>query len=426
MKIRHVLRGSVAALSACAGLVAAVPAPGGPPTEPTGDTSPVKNRTSPATSGTNPGPAVLDPGNLQSAMDAVHHAGIPGVFGEVRDAGRTWRGASGVADVATGRPVRPGMRQRVGSITKTFTAAAVMQQVEQGRIRLDAPIGDYLPHLVPGERGRKITVRMLLNHTSGIPDYLPYAFPSLKGFPSLADVSADSLDDNRFRRFRPAELIAMGLAAPPTGAPGGPVGVYSNSNYLLLGELLEQVTGTPAEEYITRHVIARAGLRHTEFPTGPRVKGPHSRMYEAFYGVIDPPRDFSVYDMSWVGTGAALVSTMPDVNRFYAELLAGRIVGPASLAEMQRTIPVRALDGSTVDYGLGIHRFTLPGCGTFWGHDGTVWGAGTMTMTSPDGTRQMSVAINLIRWNKPDASGRPQPHPIDGALRTLYRTAMCD
>ncbi|WP_367826496.1 serine hydrolase domain-containing protein [Streptomyces sp. LMG1-1-1.1] len=359
-------------------------------------------------------------------MDAVHHAGIPGVFGEVRDAGRTWRGASGVADVATGRPVRPGMRQRVGSITKTFTAAAVMQQVEQGRIRLDAPIGDYLPHLVPGERGRKITVRMLLNHTSGIPDYLPYAFPSLKGFPSLADVSADSLDDNRFRRFRPAELIAMGLAAPPTGAPGGPVGVYSNSNYLLLGELLEQVTGTPAEEYITRHVIARAGLRHTEFPTGPRVKGPHSRMYEAFYGVIDPPRDFSVYDMSWVGTGAALVSTMPDVNRFYAELLAGRIVGPASLAEMQRTIPVRALDGSTVDYGLGIHRFTLPGCGTFWGHDGTVWGAGTMTMTSPDGTRQMSVAINLIRWNKPDASGRPQPHPIDGALRTLYRTAMCD
>ncbi|MFE2011511.1 serine hydrolase domain-containing protein [Streptomyces sp. NPDC059491] len=359
-------------------------------------------------------------------MDDVRRAGVPGVFGEVRDGGQVWRGASGVADVETGRPVRASMRQRVGSVTKTFTAVAVMQQVERGRIRLDAPIGDYLPGLVPGERGRRITVRMLLNHTSGIPDYLPYAFPSLRAFPSLPDVSAESLDDNRFHRFRPAELVAMGLAAPPTGEPGGPVGVYSNSNYLLLGELLEHVTGTPAEEYITRHVIRPAGLRHTAFPDGPRIEGPHSRMYEAFYGVVDPPRDYSVYDMSWVGTGAALVSTMADLNRFYSALLAGRLVSASSLAEMRRTVPVRALDGSTIDYGLGLHRFTLPGCGTFWGHDGTVWGAGTMTMTSPDGRRQMSVAVNLARWNLPDASGRPQPHPIDGALVTLYRTALCD
>ncbi|MER6028468.1 serine hydrolase domain-containing protein [Streptomyces sp. NPDC001851] len=368
----------------------------------------------------------MDPAELQAALDGVHRAGIPGVYAEVRDAGQVWRGASGVADVGTGRPVRPDMRQRVGSITKTFTAAAILQQVEKGRIRLDAPIGDHLPQLVPGERGRKITVRMLLNNTSGIPDYISCAFPSLQETPSTPETSPRSLDDNRFRQFEPAELIEMGLTAPPAGEPGETPGAYSNTNFLLLGQLLEKVTGTTAEKYITRNVIERAGLRHTEFPTGPHVKGPHSRMYEALYGLIDPPRDYSVYTMSWVTTGAGLVSTMDDVNRFYRRLLDGEIVSRSSLAQMQRTVPVIALDGTMVDYGLGLHRFRIPGCGTFWGHDGTVWGATTMSLTRADGKRQMSVAMNLARWNRPDSAGKPRRHPIDDALATLYRQAMGD
>lgn len=404
MKIRLAMCGSLAALSVCAGTVAAAPAPDGTNTVAVGGTSPS---------------APFRSAELKSSLDGVHRAGVPGVYAEVRDGGRTWRGASGVADVTTGRPVTPDMRQRVGSITKTFTAAAIMQQVEQGRIGLDAPIGDYLPHLVPGERGRKITVRMLLNNTSGIPDYIRYAFPSLQ------TGSPESLDDNRFRQFRPAELIELGLGAPPTGEPGGPTGVYSNTNYLLLGQLLEHVTGTPAEEYITRNVIERAGLRHTGFPTGTRIEGPHSRMYEALWGLLDPPRDYSVYNMSWTGTGAALVSTMDDLNRFYGRLLDGRIVNRSSLEQMQRTIPVIALDGSTIQYGLGLHKLDIEGCGTFWGHSGTVWGAGTISLTRADGKRQMSVAVNLQRWSTPDSSGQPQHHPVDDALKTLYGQAMC-
>ena len=176
----------------------------------------------------------LDPTELQAAMDHVHRAGMPGVFAEVRDGDQVWRGAAGVADVDTGRPVTPDMRHRVGSITKTFTAAAVLQQVESGQIGLDAPIGHYLPRLVPGERGNTITVRMLINHTSGLADYLPYAYPSLQAFPSLADTTPESLDDNRFTRFHPTELIEMGVTAPAVGTPGGTPGVYSNTNYLLL------------------------------------------------------------------------------------------------------------------------------------------------------------------------------------------------
>ncbi|MFD4629895.1 serine hydrolase domain-containing protein [Streptomyces sp. NPDC058284] len=369
-------------------------------------------------------PTGLDPAGLWSALDAAHRAGMPGIYAEVRAGEEVWRGAAGVADLDTGRPVGPDMRQRVGSVTKSFTAAAVLQQAERGLVRLDAPVGGYLPRLVPGERGRQVTVRMLLNHTSGFSDYLPRAFPSLKGFPSLADASPESLDDNRFREFAPEELIAMGLAAPPGNAPGGPLGTYSNTNYLLLGQLLQQVTGLSPEECITRDVIEPAGLRHTSFPSGPHIEGPHSRMYEALYGLIDPPRDYSVYDMSWVSTGAGLVSTMADLNRFYALLLGGEIVDRSSLAQMQRTVPVRALDGSkTLDYGLGLHRVVVPGAGTFWGHDGTAWGAGTLSLSRADGGRQLSFALNLMRWNSLDSAGKPRPHPIDGALAVLHGRA---
>ncbi|WP_395298208.1 serine hydrolase domain-containing protein [Kitasatospora hibisci] len=366
----------------------------------------------------------LDCAALDAAVESVHRAGVPGLFAEVRDGDRVWRGAAGVADVATGRPVTAGMRHRVGSITKTFTAAAVLQQVEAGRIGLDTPIGRYLPELVPGERGDAITVRMLLNHTSGLAEYLPYAYPSLKAYPVLADTGPQSLDDHRFTRFDPVELIGMGVTAPPVGAPGGTPGLYSNTNYLLLGQLLERVTGTTAERCISRDVIERAGLRDTGFPTGPDVDGPHSQLYESWFGMIDPPRDYGVYDMSWVGPAASLISTVSDLNRFYGMLLAGEIVSPSSLAQMQRTVRIVSQEMRTVDYGLGLHPMEGAGQDSFWGHGGTVWGGGALAMTRADGRRQMALAVNVQRWNRLDSSGRPQPHPIDDALAALYRVAM--
>jgi D-alanyl-D-alanine carboxypeptidase len=366
----------------------------------------------------------LDPTELKTAMDKVHHAGVPGVIAEVRDGEQMWRSAAGVADVNTGRPITPDMRHRVGSISKTFTAAAVLQQVENGEIGLDTPIGHYLSWLVPGERGGMITVRMLLNHTSGLAEYLPYTYPSLRAFPSLAETTPASLEDNRFTQFHPTELIERGVRAPAVGTPGGTPGVYSNTNYQLLCQLLESVTGAPAEQCITQNVIERAGLQQTELPSGPHVRGPHSQMYEAWFGMIDPPRDYSVYDMSWVGPAASLISTVADLNRFYSLLLGEAIVNGSSLAQMQCTVPVISFEGKRINYGLGLHKMEIPGEGTFWGHDGTVWGAGAISMTRADGRRQLSIMVNLIRWNKLDLSGKPLQHPIDGALAALYQMAM--
>ncbi|MCP2242537.1 serine hydrolase domain-containing protein [Lentzea aerocolonigenes] len=317
---------------------------------------------------------------MKAELEAIHRAGVPGVWAEVRENGEVWRGAAG--------DVTPDVRHRIGSVTKTFTAAAIMQLVERGKIGLDTPVhGDA-------------TVRTLLNMTSGLADYRFLAFPS------LLEGSPQSLEDNQFRHFYPRELIKLGVDAPAV-----PPGTYSNTGYLLLGRLIEKVTGTTAERWITRHVIERAGLHNTMFPTGTRIEGPHPPMFEALFGLLDPPRDYSVYDMSWVGVSASLISTVEDLNLFFSALLDGKVVSRKSLAEMQKTGPVVAFDGSTVEYGLGLHRH-----GEFWGHDGSVWGAGTWSFHSADGRRQVTLAINLQRWNDP---------AIDEALKAFQQKALC-
>jgi len=118
------------------------------------------------------------------------------------------------------------------------------------------------------------------------------------------------------------------------------------------------------------------------------------------------------------------VSTVADLNRFFGMLFAGEIVSRSSLAQMRHTVPVISQEGKMIEYGLGVHPMDVPGFAGFWGHGGTVWGGGAISMTHPGSKRQMSVALNLQRWNRLDASGRPQPHPIDDALAALYQVAM--
>ncbi|MFJ8695693.1 serine hydrolase domain-containing protein [Streptomyces roseolilacinus] len=363
----------------------------------------------------------LDREALRASLDALHQAGMYGTYSTVRDGSSRWRGAAGYADIDTKRPVRPGLQHRVGSITKTFTAVAVLQQVHEGRVDLDAPIGRYLPDLVPGERGRLITVRMLLNHTSGLGDHVLGAFPGLPEDPGKA------LDAGRFRHFEPEELVRLGLAAP-SPVPRGTY-AYSNTNYVIAGLLLREVTGQEPEEYITRNVIRKAGLRHTYFPRTPRLTGPHSRMYESMYGFIDPARDYSVYDMSWAGVAGSLVSTMDDLDSFYRQLLTGRILGPAELRAMKTTVPTyEAPPGQEVGmrYGLGLYTTKLSDGRWYWGHDGGVFGAGTWALSTEDGRRQIAIGINRMKYQRIGDDGYPQPHPIDEAMLRHVEGALAD
>ncbi|MFF3320545.1 serine hydrolase domain-containing protein [Streptomyces sp. NPDC003035] len=353
----------------------------------------------------------LDRAALRGSLDAFHAAGMYGAYSAVRDGSAQWRGATGFADVDTRRPTRPDLEHRVGSITKTFTAVAVLQQAGAGRIDLDAPVGRYLPDVVPGERGRQVTVRMLLNHTSGIADYV------LPAFPGILENPGRTLDENRLRRIAPEELARLGLAALPVAERG--THAYSNTNYILAGLILERVTGQKAEAYITRNVIRRAGLRHTYFPTSASIKGPHAKMYESFFGLIDPPRDYSVYDMSWAGTAGALVSTPGDLNDFYRALLSGRLLGAAQLRAMKTTVPAYETqpgEEPLMRYGLGIYTLKMPSGGWYWGHDGGVFGAGTWALSTEDGRRQVAIGYNLMKYQRFDEQGRPLPDPVTEAL----------
>ncbi|MEV5598269.1 serine hydrolase domain-containing protein [Streptomyces sp. NPDC052496] len=352
----------------------------------------------------------LDRAALDRTLRELHDAGMYGAYSAVRDGAASWQGASGVADVKTGRPTTPQLEHRIGSITKTFTATAVLQQVGKGRIDLDAPIGRYLPDVVPGERGRAVTVRMLLNHTSGIADY-----------GSAIWKQAEDLETLRHHRWDPRVLARLGLAAPPTGKPGA-AHHYANTNYVIAGLLLREVTGQAPEKYITDHVIRKAGLRHTYFPRSARLTGPHPKMYEGLHGEFVPPRDFSVYDMSWAGTAGSLVSTMDDLNRFFRALLTGKLTGPAELREMQTTVPT---ENPRLGYGLGL--FSLDSaCGRFWGHNGLVLGAETMSLHSPDGRRQLSLGTNLVRYYGLEADGiTPKLGPIDDAKEAHLGQALC-
>ncbi|WP_407284844.1 serine hydrolase domain-containing protein [Streptomyces sp. BP-8] len=351
----------------------------------------------------------LDRAALDSTLKAFHDAGMYGAYSAVRDGSEEWQSATGVADVDTGRPITPQMEHRIGSVTKTFTAVAVLQEVGKGHIALDAPIGRYLPDLIPGERGRAITVRMLLNHTSGIGEYSQAIF-----------ATPNSMDENRFRNFAPDELARLGLKAKPLGKPGE-AHHYSNTNYVIAGLLLRKVTGRAPESYITQHVIRKAGLQHTYFPQTPYITGPHAKMYEAAYGGYNPPRDFSVYSPSWVSTAGALISTMPDLNRFYRALLGGELLPSAQLRQMKTTVPI---EGSRTRYGLGL-LWTKTPCGEFWGHNGLVLGAMTWSLSSTDGRRQVSLGFNLTRYQKLDGNNLPQDGPIDDAMNKHLAQGVC-
>ncbi|WP_219463412.1 serine hydrolase domain-containing protein [Nonomuraea rhizosphaerae] len=357
----------------------------------------------PATAGT--GQAHLTTGGpLQELLDAEHTAGMPGLFAEVEDGNGTWRGAAGVADIGTARAVRPWFQHRVGSITKTFVATTVLQLSAEGRIRLDAPIGAYLPDLVPGGLGRQVSVRMLLNHTSGIGDYAKAVLRT-----------ADDLEALRRRTFTPRELVTIGLSLPSTSPPGAGY-AYSSTNYIIAGLLIERVTGHPYAYEIGRRVLRPLGLTHTYFPGAEtHIRRAHSAAYVPL--ADGSLRDFSVYNMSWGWAAGEMVSTPHDINQFYRALLSGRVLPPALLAEMKTIVPDPA--DPTAGYGLGLSYTALP-CGPAWGHIGGVVGHGTFTFHSADGSRHLTLAENLTF-----PPGTSQPATIGKARVNVIISALC-
>lgn len=347
----------------------------------------------------------LDRAALQQALDAIPEAGAPGTYAAVRAGRSAWAGAAGIADLSNARPARPDLRHRVGSITKTFVSTTLLQLVDEGRLRLDDPVGRWLPQHVPGEVGQQVTVRMLLNHTSGIGNYTDAILNSLS-----------AVEQMRTTTYAPAELVAIGLGMPRTGAPGEAFS-YSNTNYILAGLIIGRVTGNDPTAEVTRRIIRPLKLTDTYFPgADPRIRGRHAGAYFAPLVV----RNLADYNMTWAWTAGELVATMDDLNTFYRALLTGRLLSAPTMAEMLTLVPFDPAQPEAGGYGLGIYQMATP-CGPLWGHDGAVVGQITFSLHSRDASRQASFALNISHYQL----FTPEAHPIDVAWGEFLLTAHC-
>ncbi|MEV6906044.1 serine hydrolase domain-containing protein [Amycolatopsis sp. NPDC051071] len=314
----------------------------------------------------------------QAIVDGFTAHGAPGAMVFAEDGHRSWTVTSGTGELGADKPIRPWEKVRVYSNTKMFVAAVVLQLVGEGKVRLDAPIEQYLPGVVQGNGydGNKITVRQLLQHTSGMADYIP-------------DVLADPDVNNH--PWRPEELVRIGLSHPPLFPPGTRW-AYSNAGYIVLGMLVGSVSGHDIGTEITDRLIRPERLWRTSYPRPgqKQIQGPHAHGYYAFPG--KPVADVTELEPTVPGAAAAMVSTGPDLTRFVRALLAGKVLRPDLLAEMRKTVPAQG-----PDYGLGIREIPLPCGGVAWGHAGNGPGFDSFTAATEDGRSVFSVVNGHLK-----------------------------
>lgn len=301
--------------------------------------------------------------------------GAPGAVAAVRTGTEIRSSAGGLARRRPTVPMTAGVRFRVASLTKTFVATVVLQLVAEGKLRLDDSIERWLPGLVPG--GGRITIQELLDHTSGLYDYSDDA--------RFAEaVIADPL-----RAWPPHRLVAIATAHRPLFAPGRGWS-YWNTNYVLLGLVIEAASRTPIEQQLQLRLFKPLHLVHTSFPRDPSISGRHAHGYIGFATL---PRLRALVDatsaltpsVSW--TAGAIVSTSDDVTAFYAALLDGRLLPPPLVAELKRPVP-------GARYGLGLMQ-AVTSCGLAYGHVGIAAGYRTVVYARADGSRVAVVMINV-------------------------------
>ncbi|XVU27231.1 serine hydrolase domain-containing protein [Actinoplanes sp. CA-054009] len=331
---------------------------------------------------------------LQRALDEVVAAGAPGAMVLVRSGGTTIRLAAGRAVLDPATPMRPGRPARIGGITKSYTATVVLQLVAEGRLALES-------HL-PGDP--TITVRQLLNHTSGVFDYV-------RDPRTLAPYLAGDLT----RVFDPRDGVRYAAEHGPLFPPGTAL-AYSNTNYLLLAMIVESVTGRPFAAELHRRIFAPLGLTHTSYPRSSVIAGPHVHGYTPG----TPPMDVTALSPTLYGASGAVLANLEDVALFYRSLLRGRLLPTRQLTQMKTIDPVAT--GGTPDsgilgggWGLGLLRESFP-CGPAWGHDSEIPGYTAAAWSSERADRQVIVVVNSFYDH--DA-------PVNQALRRLLIKAYC-
>ncbi|MDH6144201.1 D-alanyl-D-alanine carboxypeptidase [Kitasatospora sp. GP30] len=326
---------------------------------------------------------------LQKAIEEMVESGFTGVTMRVNDERGEWVGSAGARKL--GEPAKPPANGhvRIGSNTKTFTATVVLQLVAEGTIGLDAPVADYLPEFGLDPR---ITVRMLLQHTSGVFNFTGEYYDDGTFAPGIpATTAGQEWVDNRFKTYRPEELVRLAVSKPARFEPGTDWS-YSNTNYVLARLLVEKVTGHSLPEEMQRLILGPLGLSGTVVPeTSPGVPEPHAH---AYYRYEEAGRqktvDVTRQNPSWISTGGDMISTTQDLHTFISALMSGKLLPAPLLAEMCTPHP-------KVGYGLGVFvQDAGENGGTVITHNGGMAGHAALMYSTPDGSRTLTAALNYV------------------------------
>lgn len=301
----------------------------------------------------------------------LQSTGAPGVIVGLWDPSHSYVRAFGVADKVTGAPMRTDSYMRIGSETKTFIVTAVLQLVDDGKIGLDDPISRYVPGVPEGDR---ITLRQLARMQSGLFDY-----------------ATDERFQNDFirdpqRSFTPEQLLQYALPHPLVFQPGTSW-QYSNTNAVLLGLVVQKVTGAPVQDYLQQKVLTPLGLAHTSFPSTNAFPDPHPQGYTK--QTLDGKEAVATdWNPSWAWAAGAMISNLGDLHTWAPALATGHLLKPETQAQRLQTVTP---PGAPPDSGYGLGVFDIAG----WvGHNGSLPGYQSLTLYLPAEQTSMVVLVN--------------------------------
>ncbi|WP_329549994.1 beta-lactamase family protein [Streptomyces sp. NBC_01356] len=329
--------------------------------------------------------------------------GPPGVIAVLERGSRIEVYRAGVAEVGTGRPVEVTDRMRIASTAKAYSGAVSLQLVDRGKLRLRDTVGKVLPRLP--RAWHRVTLRQLLNHTSGLPDF--------SGDPEFLALVAE----NPRRHFDSRRLLDFVAGEPLVFRPGSRY-AYSNSDNIAVALMAEAVTGRRYEDLLAQLVYRPLDLRSTSLPQGYRMPGPYMHGYDVT--PPDPSEDISeVLSASGVWASGGIISTPKDMTAFIRGYAGGKLV-----SDRTRRQQLKWVDGAsepagpgTNNAGLAVFRYTTR-CGVVYGHTGNFPGYTQLVAATPDGKRSLTVSLTtqVNKTNKPELLER---------LRTVEENFVC-
>jgi D-alanyl-D-alanine carboxypeptidase len=327
--------------------------------------------------------------NLSSIARDLVKSGAPGAIVYVRTPTATRAGVAGYADRGAHISMRASDRYRIASVTKGFVSVLILQLEAAGKLDIDDPVERYLPGVVPN--GGAITLRELMNHTSGLFNYTDDA--------AFVNDPITSFS----RAWSPAQLLALAFAHPPNFAPGTDWS-YSNTNYIVLGLVVEAITGEPLGQVLQEKIFTPLKLTSTSFPATIELAPDLVHGYIKVQGT--PLIDITpALNPSWGWAAGAIVSTAKDVTAFYRALFTRKLLPVAQLSELETP------SATSRGYGLGLFT-VLAACGRAFGHPGDALGWQNLAFSTANGKRQAVVMVNV---NYADGD----------RLETLAEKALC-